>query len=198
MSMLENTFADEMGEELYERFLVNRASSNAFDRMLLSGESSWFNDINTDQIETRDDIIAQAFRESVAFLAETIGEDPDQWQWGKLHTFTFKHNLGSVALLSRFYNRGPYPIGGSFHTPANMSYQMTDPFGVTHSAPWRYMVDMSDHTALEALAGGNSGHPFSDHYDDQLDLWLANDYKEMIFEVEAVKALPEKLTLNPQ
>jgi penicillin G amidase len=198
MAMLENTFADEMGEELYERFLVNRASSNAFDRMLLSGESGWFNNINSDQQETRDDIIAQAFRDSVAFLAETIGEEPDQWQWGKLHTFTFKHNLGSVALLSRFYNRGPYPIGGSFHTPANMSYQMTDPFGVTHSAPWRYMIDMSDHTALEALAGGNSGHPFSDHYDDQLDLWLTNEYKEMIFEIDAVKALPEKLTLNPQ
>lgn len=198
MAMLENTFADEMGEELYERFLVNRASSNAFDRMLLSGESGWFNNINTDQQETRDDMIAKAFRDSVAFLSETIGEEPEQWQWGKLHTFTFKHNLGSVALLSRFYNRGPYPIGGSFHTPANMSYQMTDPFGVTHSAPWRYMIDMSDHTALEALAGGNSGHPFSDHYDDQLELWLANEYKEMIFEVDAVKALPEKLTLNPQ
>lgn len=198
MTLLKFTFADEMGEELYERFLHNRASTNAFDRMLLSGESGWFNNSETAEQETRDKIIAAAFTDTVAFLEDTLGGDPAGWRWGDLHTITLKHNLGSVDLLSRFYNRGPYPIGGSFFTPANMSYLMTDPFGVTHSAPWRYMIDLSDHRALDALAGGSSGHPFSKHYNDQTDLWLAGEYKEMIFEPEAVRALTEKLILEPR
>ncbi|MDW7739090.1 MAG: penicillin acylase family protein [Bacillota bacterium] len=198
MNLLEMTFSDEMGEELYERFLVQRASTNAFDRMLLSGESGWFNDVNTESVENRDDIILNAFRASVSYLDEEIGGEPTGWQWGKLHTITFKHNLGSVALLARFYNRGPDPVGGSFHTPANMSYQLTEPFRVTHSAPWRYMVDMTDRRAFDALAIGNSGHFLSKHYDDQHQMWLDGEYKEMIFEVDDVKTLKEKLTLEPR
>jgi len=109
-----------------------------------------------------------------------------------------KHNMGSVALLSRFFNRGPFPVGGSFHTPANMSYLMTEPYGVTHSAPWRYMVDLAGHRAYDALAGGNSGHLLSEHYDDQIQMWLDGEYKPMIFFLDEVKALPEKLVLEPK
>ena len=196
--MIEQTFADEMCPDLYERFLYNRASTSAFDRMLLSGESGWFNNVTTADEENRDDIIRSAFRATAEKLAELLGSDPSLWSWGDLHTITLEHNLGSVAMLDRFYNRGPYPVGGSFHTPANMSYQLTDPYGVTHSAPWRYMVDMSERHGLDALAGGNSGHPLSKHYNDQTAMWLAGEYKEMIFEIEEVRELQEKLTLEPR
>ncbi len=196
--MLKNTFTDEMGEDLYERFLVNRASTNAFDRMILSGESGWFNNIDTVERETRDDIIVLSFKDAVSFLEETLGPDPAEWQWGNLHTFTLKHNMGSIDLLARFFNRGPYPVGGSFHTPANMSYLLTDPYNVTHSAPWRYMIDLSNHRAIDVIAGGNCGHFLSNHYNDQTELWLDGDYKEMIFHPEEVRALADLLTLAPR
>jgi penicillin G amidase len=196
--MMELTFLDEMGEEMYERFLHNRGNANAFDRMLLSNESGWFNNVATETIEERDDIIVLAFKETVAFLSEEIGPDPESWNWGKLHTITLKHNLGSVDALARIYNRGPYPVGGSFHTPANMSYQLTDPYGVTHSAPWRYMVNMDNYEALDVLAGGISGHPLSKHYNDQTEMWLAGEYKQMVFSIEEVQALPKRLLLEPQ
>ena len=196
--MMEQTFLDEMGEEMYERFLHNRGNVNAFDRMLLSGESGWFNNIETTVEEERDDIIVLAFKETVAFLTDQLGSDPGQWQWGKLHTITLKHHLGSVDALARIYNRGPYPVGGSFHTPANMSYQLTDPYGVSHSAPWRYMVNMDNYEALDVLAGGISGHPLSKHYNDQTEMWLAGEYKQMVFSIEEVQALPKRLLLEPQ
>ncbi|MBW6462997.1 MAG: penicillin acylase family protein [Firmicutes bacterium] len=196
--MLEKTFADEMGEELYERFLHNRASSNAFDRMLLSGESGWFNNVSTEETETRDDMIEEAFKSTVAFISSELGADQANWNWGELHTITLKHNMGSVALLARFFNRGPYPVGGSFHTPANMSYLLTEPFEATHSAPWRYMIDLSNHRAIDALAGGNSGHLLSDHYDDQTNMWLNGEYKNMIFYPDEVRSLTEKLVLEPK
>ncbi len=197
MNLLQNTFLDEMGEDLFERFLHNRASTNSFDRMLLSGRSGWFNNINTAQSETRDEIILLSFIDVVAELENALGGKPSTWQWGELHTITFRHNMGAVALLAHFYNRGPYPIGGGFHTPANMSYQMVDPYGATHSAPWRLIVNMDTREAIEASAIGVSGHPFSDHYDDQAELWLEGNYKEVIFEVEAVRSLPELLVLKP-
>ncbi len=196
--MLELTFLDEMGEEMYERFLFNRGNTNAFDRMLLSGDSGWFNNINTPTEEERDDIIVLAFKEAVSYLRSEMGPEPEKWHWGDLHTITLKHNLGSIDALARIYNRGPYPVGGSFHTPANMSYQLTDPYLVTHSAPWRYMVNMDNYEALDILAGGISGHPLSKHYNDQTDMWLAGEYKQMIFNIEDVKNLPTRLVFEPQ
>lgn len=198
LNMYQLTFADEMGEELYERFLSNRGATNAFDRMILSGTSRWFNNIDTAEEESRDDIITLAFSLAVLFLEEALGSNPADWKWGDLHTITMEHQVGSVAILAPFYNSGPYPVGGSFHTPANMSYNIKEPFEVTHSAPWRYMVDMSDYRALDILAGGISGHPLSDHYDDQTGLWLKGEYKDMPFEREAVEAFPEKLILTPR
>lgn len=196
--LLKLTFEDEMGEDLYERFLHNRASTNAFDRMLLSSDSGWFNNIHTETVENRDDIISAAFTEAIKFLVETLGPNPLSWQWGDIHTITLKHNLGSIKLLAPFFNRGPHPVGGSFHSPANMSFLLTDPYEVTHSAPWRYMVDMSDRSAIDVLAGGNSGHFLSKHYNDQTEMWLKGQYKKMIFEPEEVRTMGDKLTLEPK
>ncbi|OPL10802.1 MAG: hypothetical protein AVO34_09880 [Firmicutes bacterium ML8_F2] len=198
LQMIEHTFADEMCSDLYERFLSNRAGTNAFDRMLLNGESGWFNNVVTAEKEERNDIIVSAFKSTVENLQDLMGSEPSQWRWGELHTITLEHNLGSVALLRNFYNRGPYPVGGSFNTPASMSYQMPDPYGVTHSAPWRYMVDMSEQRGMDVLAGGNSGHFLSEHYNDQTEMWLAGEYKEMIFKIEEVRQLEEKITLTSQ
>ncbi len=197
-NMLELTFLDEMGEEIYERFQHNRGNVNAFDRMLLSGKSGWFNNIETEGAEARDDIIILAFKETLHYLSEKIGPDPESWSWGKLHTITLRHHLGSVDLLAVLYNRGPYPVGGSYLTPAAMSYQLSDPYVVTHSAPWRYMVDMDNYEAFDVLAGGISGHPLSKHYNDQTEMWLAGEYKQMIFSADSVKALPNKLVLEPR
>ena len=46
---------------------------------------------------------------------------------------------------------------------------------------------------------GNSGHPYSDHYDDQMPLYLTGQYHPMLFSREAVEAAAvEHLVLQPQ
>ena len=199
LKIIRHTFADELGEDLYERFLRSRGVTHTTDRMLLAEEeSAWFNKPGTGIRESRADIIRAAFEDTVLELKERLGEQPENWQWGDLHTITFNHEMGSVQALRPFFNRGPFAVGGSGHTPCNMSYPPRLPFEVSVSAPWRYLIDMGDNTALDVLAIGNSGHPFSKHYDDQLELWLAGEYKEMIHSVEQVRELPRKLTLEPR
>jgi acyl-homoserine lactone acylase PvdQ len=60
------------------------------------------------------------------------------------------------------------------------------------------MVNMDNYEALDVLAGGISGHPLSKHYNDQTEMWLAGEYKQMIFSVDDVKALPSRLILEPR
>lgn len=197
LKIIEHIFADELGEDMFERFLRSSGVSNTVDRMLLAEEESvWFNNVNTGRTETRSEIIAAAFEDTVFELTEMLGEEIENWQWGELHTITFNHELGSVNVLRPFVNRGPFPVGGSGHTPCNMSFPPQMPFRVSVSAPWRYMIDMGDYTALDALAIGNSGHPFSKHYDDQMEMWLAGEFKEMIHSIEDVRALDQKLVVE--
>jgi penicillin amidase len=128
-----------------------------------------------------------------------LGGKVEKWQWGDIHTLTFKHYIGDDVSKSK-YNRGPFSMGGSYSTPGMMGFTPRPelPYDVYGGAPWRYVIDMSDHTAFDVLAIGNSGHFRSPHYDDQLEMWLGMEYKERLFDPAAIKSLERKLVLQPR
>jgi len=197
LAIIENTFQESLGETLYERLLHYRSLTNVVDRKLQSGESSWFQEGQLEGEEARDEIIARSFEQVVEELQEKQGSSPENWEWGEKHTITFEHDMSEIPVLARLLNRGPYPVGGSPVTPANMSFPTSEPFQVTHSAPWRYVVDVKENRGYDVLATGNSGHPFSAHYDDQLSLWLEMEHKPMPFTLEEVRQLDNRLLLKP-
>lgn len=197
--LLKNTFADELGDSLYQDFLSHGSAISTLDRFLLE-DSDWFDNVTTPQKEDRTQIIQQSFRDMVVDLVQRAGKKPESWQWGKVHTITFDHPLGSQAGLDLILNKGPFPAGGSAVTPGAASYPFKDPYQVTSSAPWRFGVDLSDmNHGVDILFGGSSGHPFSKHYADQIDKWLHGEYKTMWFSDDDVKraAGDQVLILNP-
>ena len=187
--LTKSIFEGQVSEELQERLL--NCSALVIDRLLTAEETQW--------IEDRVALIRDSFSQTVAELSEMLGEDITGWRWGEIHTLTFKHNLGDAVSKSR-YNRGPFEVGGSGSTPGALGYkrQLELPYRVYGGAPWRYVIDLSDHTAFDMLAIGNSGHFRSPHYDDLLERWLQMEYKERLFNQDQIKKLPQKLILQPQ
>jgi penicillin amidase len=63
----------------------------------------------------------------------------------------------------------------------------------------RVIIDLSDFDASRwVIPTGQSGHPFSAHYDDQIDLWLNGQYLPMRSSREAVEtAAVDHLVLQP-
>jgi penicillin amidase len=52
--------------------------------------------------------------------------------------------------------------------------------------------------SVSALPGGQSGHPASSHYQDQIDDWIQGRYHPMLFSRAAVeRAAAAALTLQP-
>jgi penicillin amidase len=52
----------------------------------------------------------------------------------------------------------------------------------TGGPSWRMVIDMADvEAAVGVLPGGESGVPFSQHYTDQVDLWLNYRYHGLLF-----------------
>jgi penicillin amidase len=183
-------FEPHVSEELLPRFFGYNSILDLLDRILLTGETSWTDDLNG--------AVRQAFSEAVSTLKERLGSTVTEWQWGDIHTLTFKHYLGDDVSKKK-YNRGPFAVGGSYSTPGMMGFSPRPelPYEVYGGAPWRYAIDMSDHSARHVLAIGNSGHLKSSHYDDMLEIWLGFEHRPRLFDPEEIRSLERRLLLQP-
>ncbi len=150
---------------------------------------------------TREEILLDVLQESIDVLKRQLGEAPDGWAWGRLHRLTFNHPLGSVKPLNRLFNRGPYPIGGDFDTVWASgsslydinSHQIIGP-------PFRFIADLSDwNRSLGIVVPGQSGHPGSRHYADNIQPWFRGEYHPMLFDrAEVEKNTVARLVLEPR
>ncbi len=64
---------------------------------------------------------------------------------------------------------------------------------------YRRIVDLSDFgNSIAVNSTGQSGHASSQHYDDQLPLWLAGEYRPVLWTREQVEAgAKDHLLLQP-
>jgi len=160
-------------------------------------ESPWW---NSDNGNKRPEYILQAMRETIEIIKDTCGPDIEDWTWGKVHTLTFGHPLGIVSPLDRILNRGPYPIGGDMDTLWATGASRVDlSERPMIGPPARFIADLSDwNNSLSILVPGQSGHPTSPHYDDNIKDWFRGEYHPMVFDRERVVASTvHTLTLEP-
>ena len=189
---VENVLKDEMGDTIFKEFLVDKILvRNTIQNIWRNKSSILCDDVNTkDKVETFADMVVKSFDESLEYLEKRCGHHMENWEWGKIHTFTLEHPLGSVKILNLIFrfNRGPYEVGGSFHTIAPYSYQYTQPFKVNSGASQRHIYDISNwDNSLSVTPTGNSGISSSNHFCDQTSLYLSGLYHSDFFSDEAVK-----------
>jgi penicillin amidase len=179
--MAKNLAQDEMDSTFFGSFISDRTLvKNFMENILANQESGWCDNIKTPgSKETFADIVTLSLTQSVAWLSDKIGSSPSGWEWGKIHTFTIKHPMASVKLLDRIFglSRGPFSVGGSFHTVGPYSYPFTDPSGVNHGASHRHIFNLGDLDASRTIIPtGTSGIPASRFYCDQTELYVNNKY----------------------
>jgi len=186
-------FRDELGDDHYPLMLQNNIiPRNLISKVRITGTSAWCDDIGTPhKKETFQDNIRAAFLQTVDTLSSLYGPDPSSWQWGDLHSVALMHPLGSVDIVDKLFkvNRGPYPIGGSFHTVCPYSYPLSSSFVANHGASERHIFHPGDwDRSLTVIPTGTSGIPASPHYLDQTELYLNNKFHNDHFSKEAVEA----------
>lgn len=200
-----NLFADQLGD------ITEPGGSNsemyATSRLLLDPENVWWDDVNTpDTVEDRDAILMLSFLEAYEANVEALGDDRDLWQWGDLHTTTFVANplgVSGIDIIEVIVNSGPHPTsGGAAILNANSwSFGNEDnPFAVRAIPSMRMIIDFSDFANNRSIhPPGQSGHPFSDHFDDFVEDWQNIDYHPMLWAREDVEAnASATLILQPE
>ena len=179
----------EAGEEL-ERFL------GAVGFSLLSPLLEFFNRTvpgTLDALERRDDgffrdgrtwrgVLAKCLTRACVELERQLGPDPEGWTWGDVHVLVLDHPLAALPGLERVFRRGPFPLPGESDTVWSASQPITDPIsGLETSGPGtRFVANLADpDESLLIICGGQSGHPASARYDDQLEDWLAGRMRKL-------------------
>ncbi|MGD9012531.1 MAG: penicillin acylase family protein [Desulfobacterales bacterium] len=179
MHMLQNIFKDELGPELFQQYLKTSVfPPRAMRALIRNGSSAWFDDVNTADTETKQDIIARSVKQTIGQLKDEFGDNPSRWRWGDKHTLTFEHPLGKIKPLDRLFNIGPFSVGGSRQTVNMKLYSYEKPYNAILGASYRMIVDFSNMSvAHHVLPTGQSGQLGSPHYKDQIDLYLNGQYR---------------------
>jgi len=200
LNLFRYTFADDMGDSLFTRFMkLPHSNVEVLDRMILSGSSSWFDDVATaDSIESLSHVIRSSFAAAVDTLEKRFGPDMGQWRWGRLHGLTFKHPFGLRQSFARIFNIGPFKSDGGCFTINNGTFLLSNPFESVVGPCMRQVVDMSTLDYHVILTTGQSGHPLSKHYRDQKKLWLDGRLIRLSLDIDKFKNRNwHLLLLNP-
>ncbi|MCP4811260.1 MAG: penicillin acylase family protein, partial [Planctomycetaceae bacterium] len=134
-------------------------------RLLHEDNCQWF--------ETADRVqeIRQAFYQALGKLTDQLGDDLDQWTWGRIQVLRFPHVLAERGDLGQLLNPPAQPVDGDMVTVCNTGLAAT-------GAGYRLIHDLGSQPP-EMIAidcQSQSGHPGSPHYHDQFSSWAAGQY----------------------
>ena len=200
-NVLERTFHDDLPEAIWpdggQRWIA------AMSGLLGKPANPWWDDVTTEDVrETRDDILRVAMRDARDELTSRQALDANDWSWGRLHRLDLENQtLGTsgIGAVEWLVNRGPWEAaGGGSHVNAT-GWDAAEGYEVTAAPSMRMVVSLADFDDSRWInLTGVSGHPFSDHYTDQTDLWAEGETLPWAFSADAVEeAGDDLLTLVP-
>ncbi|MGY8915835.1 MAG: penicillin acylase family protein, partial [Flavobacteriales bacterium] len=196
---LKNTLVDELGEEMFQQLLATHLIKRTIAPLAAKSTSIWWDNILTsNKVETKEEIVRLAFEEAISSLKTDLGEDSASWTWDKVHTVEHGHPIGQVALLRRFFNVGPFPVIGSKEVINNMAfpYDSTGYYKVSSGPSTRRIIDFSDiENSRSILPTGQSGNPFSSHYEDQAEMFINGEFRKMMMNELEIKKTSENLLI---
>lgn len=172
LALFEALFGDELGDDLPALLAIASLSYNALDAAVYSGESSFWDDVRTAEVEGQAHVWARALRAAKAELDRTQPERGGQ-RLDRLLSVSFPHAFDGVPLLGGLFRLGPIPVGGDEHTVNVMKASLLAPGEAVFVPTLRVVFTPGDWGGTGGtLALGQSGHRFSPYRADQLDDWL--------------------------
>src|SRR5690606_29506585 len=153
--LLEKTFGDDLPASMQSsggsRWLA------VVDELMADPTSKWWDDRRTvNVVETRDEILKEALEGARLELTTTLGKNPSEWQWGRLHQLRLAHPvLGGDSVpapVRMLVNPGAEQLSGgssivnatSWDASARHEVTGARDFSVTAGPSMRMVVDLAD------------------------------------------------------
>lgn len=160
-----------------------RNESTFIDRLLTEHPLEWL----PQGFESYEALILACYHAALRALEKLLGQDKDQWTWGRLGAVRFPHPLEKLG-----------PLAAALAIPAIA--QNTDGSMPTVNAgarvSMRFVTDLGDWDATRLCVPlGQSGDPSSAHRNDQIDEWLNVSPRLQMFSETAINAIESRETI---
>jgi len=197
---LVNTYKDEMGKG-FDQFINTPIQKKNLALQIAKTSSVWWDDVNTPKIkEIKQDILTRSIKNSISFLEGQLGNSIENWTWDRVHTVEFKHSIGEVPALRKYFNVGPLKVKGGNEVINNQLFNLDSTgFYKVHAGPsTRRVIDFSDvENSMSILPTGQSGNPLSTHYKDQVGKYINGQFIPMLLNDNEIKRSNRKLVFKP-
>lgn len=155
------------------------------------GAGAWCDVVQSAPKETCTDIARAALDDAIVWIKSTYGDDLAAVRWGTAHEATHDHTvLGEVPVLNWLVNIRQSTSGGDNTLMRGLtSGDLPHPFRNVHGAGYRGVYDFADpNSSVYMISTGQSGHPFSRHYDDLATRWRRGEYVPMSLDLDLARA----------
>ncbi|MGH9390671.1 MAG: penicillin acylase family protein, partial [Vicinamibacteria bacterium] len=190
-TLMQSLLQSRLGDDLYLAFaeLQNQAVV-PLDHLIRDPNSPWLTTAGGGEA------VVQALEDTVDWLRRTLGENPNDWTWGRLHTVEMRHPLGGVPAIAPVLNIGPLRTGGD-GLPVNKGfYFYSRPYRCVLGPSYRQIVDLGNpDRSLWITTSGQSGNPVSPTYRDRTPLWHRGEYLPMRADPAAIDGTVETVLI---
>ena len=198
---LKATYKDELGDG-FELFINSQLQDKVLSSQVNRENSIWWDDVSSEgKVEKRSDIISIAFKRSIVFLQNQLGENIDNWTWNRVISVEHEHTIGKAGgLLRSFFNVGPFETIGGNEVINNQIFKLdsTGYYKVTAGPSTRRVIDFSDIENSQAiLPTGQSGNVFSEYYKDQTQKYLEGKFVKMMLNQQEIENSENVLIITP-
>ena len=156
-------------------------SENASPKLLANPQSLWWDNVATSEVETASDIVAQALTSAREDLQKALGENPETWKYGRLHTVVHPHAMTDAPLVGDLLNVGPFELPAAKDALCKYEFKLKEEvnYDVFSGPSMRIGLDFADVASSESiLPTGQSGNVFSPFYDNQAELYHAGEFRK--------------------
>ncbi|MCB2129269.1 MAG: penicillin acylase family protein [Rhodobacteraceae bacterium] len=157
----------------------------------IDGASRWCDILQSAPVETCTDIARMSLDDALLELSERYGPNAEAWRWGDAHQAAQDHPvLGRTPFLKWIVNIRQSTSGGDYTLDRGQTLgDGPEPYLNVNGAGYRGVYDFDDpDSSVFIISTGQSGHPFSRHYDDMSELWRRGEYVPMSLDPNLARA----------
>jgi penicillin amidase len=150
-------------------------------------------------VQGRNRLMLDTLRSARERLEKLEGPDPAKWNWGQIHTLTFRHPLDELPGSKALLDAGPIPRPGDDYTVYAQYFNGPGPFSVLAGGSYKEIFSLANWDKSVAInVPGESGQPGSPYYGNLLPLWSTGRYFPLAYsKAEVEKVAAAKLVLAP-
>ncbi len=197
---VEFTFKDELGDNYFNAFLKTNMLKKTVPIILKNPRSLWWDNTATDKKETFEEIVVNAWLETVRVLKENLGNDPGKWYWENVHTLEHVHFLGRKKPFNLIVNIGPFEVEGAMEILNNFGFFLSSGHHKVRSGPsTRRIIDFANpENSFGINPTGQSGYFWDKHYKDQAEMLVRGEYRKQLINRKDIELKMEsKMIFSP-